>query len=146
MYVHLSVFLIVRCTHLLHGQLAYENISATGENAGSSLLPLPSFLVLTNPTPLTFPALPHYAPTSTSSSLINTSTPYLNDSGAQYHDATIDCTRTQHFGVPSSEQKRAFTRVLQGHIAIDSLVFPEGTTGLMIDVLARRELWKEGMN
>ncbi|KAK4700784.1 Xaa-Pro aminopeptidase, partial [Phenoliferia sp. Uapishka_3] len=104
--------------------LSYENISATGENA----------------------ALPHYAPSSHSSSIINTSTPYLNDSGAQYLDGTIDTTRTVHFGRPTAEQKRAFTRVLQGHIAIDSLVFPEGTSGLQIDILARRPMWGDGMN
>lgn len=51
-----------------------------------------------------------------------------------------------HFGRPTAEHKRAFTRVLQGHIAIDSCVFPEGTTGNLIDALARRPLWSEGMN
>lgn len=35
----------------------------------------------------------------------------------------------QHFGTPTEEEKRAYTRVLQGHIAIDTLVFPNGTTG-----------------
>ncbi|ORY63811.1 peptidase M24, structural domain-containing protein [Leucosporidium creatinivorum] len=104
--------------------LAYENISATGENA----------------------ALPHYAPTASESSIISLKTPYLNDSGAQYLDGTIDTTRTYHFGKPTKEHKRAYTRVLQGHIAIDTLVFPEGTAGNAIDVLARRALWGEGMN
>ncbi|KAK4057144.1 hypothetical protein OIO90_001639 [Microbotryomycetes sp. JL221] len=105
-------------------QLAYENISATGGNA----------------------ALPHYAPTRHSTSIINTSTPYLNDSGAQYLDGTIDTTRTVHFGRPTKEQKRAFTRVLQGHIAIDTCTFPKGTTGNVLDVLARKALWADGMN
>lgn len=91
-------------------------------------------------------ALPHYAPTAKSSSIIDRHTPYLNDSGAQYLDGTIDTTRTVHFGKPTSEHKRAFTRVLQGHIAVDSLVFPEGTTGGNIDALARRPLWSEGMS
>jgi hypothetical protein len=47
----------------------------------------------------------------------------------QYLDGTTDVTRTLHFGTPTSEQRRAFTRVLQGHIAIDTAVFPNGTTG-----------------
>lgn len=51
-----------------------------------------------------------------------------------------------HFGKPTREQKRAFTRVLQGHIAVDSLIFPEGTTGDAIDALARAPLWSDGMN
>ncbi len=104
--------------------LAYSNISATGPNA----------------------ALPHYEPTATSSSIIDRATPYLNDSGAQYLDATIDTTRTVHFGKPSPAHTRAYTRVLQGHIAIDRLVFPEGTAGNVVEALARAPLWSEGMN
>jgi hypothetical protein len=47
-------------------------------------------------------------------------------------------TRTLHFGTPSEREKRAFTRVLQGHIAIDSAIFPETTTGFMLDTWARK--------
>ena len=68
------------------------------------------------------------------------------DAGAQYYDGTIDTTRTVHFGKPTTEQKRAFTRVLQGHIAIDSSIFPKGTTGSTLDVKARSALWQDGMN
>ena len=38
-------------------------------------------------------------------------------------------TQSQHFGTPTEQEKRAFTRVLQGHIALDTAVFPNGTTG-----------------
>lgn len=38
-------------------------------------------------------------------------------------------TFLQHFGEPTAEERRVFTRVLQGHIAIDTAVFPTGTTG-----------------
>ena len=42
----------------------------------------------------------------------------------------VDVTESlQHFGTPTAEEKRAFTRVLQGHIALDAAVFPNGTTG-----------------
>ena len=44
-------------------------------------------------------------------------------------------TRTLHFGTPTAEEKRAFTRVLQGHIAIDRAIFPKGTTGKIQDIL-----------
>lgn len=67
------------------------------------------------------------------------------DAGAQYFDGTIDTTRTVHFGKPTAEQKRAFTRVLQGHIAIETSVFPKGTTGATLDVRARGALWHDGM-
>lgn len=68
------------------------------------------------------------------------------DSGGQYYDGTIDTTRTVHFGKPTLEQKRAYTRVLQGHIAIDTSYFPKGTTGMTLDVKARSALWSDGMN
>ncbi|KAJ3507038.1 hypothetical protein NLJ89_g6529 [Agrocybe chaxingu] len=54
--------------------------------------------------------------------------------------------RDQHFGTPTDEEKRAFTRVLQGHIAIDTGVFPNGTTGYLIDSWARRALWQDGLD
>ncbi|KAJ7646552.1 peptidase M24, structural domain-containing protein [Roridomyces roridus] len=104
--------------------LAYENISASGPNA----------------------ALPHYSPRRSTARMIDRKTPYLNDSGGQYRDGTCDTTRTVHFGVPSDDQCDAFTRVLQGHIAIDSAVFPEGTSGHQLDVLARKALWRDGLN
>jgi len=78
--------------------------------------------------------------------MIDRDTPYLNDSGGQYRDGTCDTTRTVHFGRPTAEQSEAYTRVLQGHIAIDSAIFPEGTTGAQLDVLARKALWKDGLN
>lgn len=108
----------------LFAGLAYENISATNENA----------------------AIVHYATPPVGSRVIDRDTPYLNDSGAQYRDGTIDTTRTVHFGSPTEEQKHAFTRVLQGHIAIDSLVFPKGTNGYQIDAMARRALWSDCLN
>jgi len=104
--------------------LAYENISASGPNA----------------------ALPHYSATQEGAAVIDTITPYLNDSGGQYLDGTCDTTRTVHFGFPTNEQMEAYTRVLQGHIAIDQAIFPEGTTGAQLDVLARKALWKDGLN
>ncbi|PCH35935.1 Creatinase/aminopeptidase [Wolfiporia cocos MD-104 SS10] len=104
--------------------LAYENISASGPNA----------------------ALPHYSPRKGTARFIDRETPYLNDSGGQYRDGTCDITRTVHFGRPTDEQSEAFTRVLQGHIAIDSAIFPEGTSGYQMDVLARKALWQDGLN
>jgi len=70
----------------------------------------------------------------------------LCDSGGQYKDGTTDVTRTLHFGTPSESQKRAFTRVLQGHVALDSAIFPEGTTGPKLDILARTPLWQDGLD
>ncbi|KAJ7774106.1 Creatinase/aminopeptidase [Mycena olivaceomarginata] len=91
-------------------------------------------------------ALPHYEAEEEDSLVIGRDAPYLIDSGQQYLDATIDTTRTVHFGTPTKEHKRAFTRVLQAHIAIDALIFPAGTTGTNLDGIVRHHLWKDGMN
>jgi Xaa-Pro aminopeptidase len=69
---------------------------------------------------------------------------YLVDSGGQYLEGTTDITRTICLGTPTREQMRNFTLVLKGHIAIATAIFPEGTTGADIDVLARQFLWRHG--
>ena len=70
----------------------------------------------------------------------------LLDSGGQYDCGTTDITRTHHFGTPTPYQREAYTRVLQGHIALDTLVFPEKVPGMAIDAFARAALWKAGLN
>ncbi|KAG9103611.1 hypothetical protein FRC06_009503, partial [Ceratobasidium sp. 370] len=90
-------------------------------------------------------AIIHYSPPEKGSAEIKLEQMYLCDSGAQFLDGTTDVTRTWHFGTPTKEEKRAFTRVLQGHIAIDTAVFPTGTTGYVLDVFARRALWADGL-
>ncbi|TKW31076.1 hypothetical protein SEVIR_2G081300v4 [Setaria viridis] len=91
-------------------------------------------------------AIIHYRPTPEDCSSVGTDNLFLLDSGAQYIDGTTDITRTLHFGEPSPWQKECFTRVLQGHIAIDQVVFPERTPGFVLDVLARSSLWKIGLD
>lgn len=91
-------------------------------------------------------AIIHYRPTPESCSSVGSDNLFLLDSGAQYIDGTTDITRTVHFGEPSPRQKECFTRVLQGHIALDQAVFPERTPGFVLDVLARSSLWKIGLD
>ncbi|KAF9904695.1 hypothetical protein EC991_002394 [Linnemannia zychae] len=91
-------------------------------------------------------AIIHYKPEKPTAAQIHPSQVYLCDSGGQYLDGTTDITRTLHFSTPTQHQKRCFTLVLQGHIAIDSAVFPEGTTGYVLDILSRQALWSEGLD
>ncbi|KIK37660.1 hypothetical protein CY34DRAFT_810121 [Suillus luteus UH-Slu-Lm8-n1] len=102
--------------------LSFTTISSTGPNA----------------------AVIHYSPDPDDCAIIKKDQIYLCDSGGQYLDGTTDVTRTLHFGTPTNEEKRAFTRVLQGHISIDTAIFPTGTSGYIIDSFARRALWQEG--
>jgi len=71
---------------------------------------------------------------------------YLVDSGGQYRDGTTDVTRTIAIGSPSEEMKQRFTLVLKGHIALARAVFPLGTRGGQLDVLARQYLWAQGLD
>lgn len=91
-------------------------------------------------------ALPHYAPTKQSNTLIDDSNLYLIDSGAQYLDGTTDITRTITLGNPTTEQIRNFTLVLKGHICLATAVFPKGTKGYQLDILARQYLWQDAKN
>eukprot|EP00735_Rhodelphis_limneticus_P006112 TRINITY_DN18471_c0_g1::TRINITY_DN18471_c0_g1_i1::g.2809::m.2809 TRINITY_DN18471_c0_g1::TRINITY_DN18471_c0_g1_i1::g.2809 ORF type:complete len:592 (+),score=155.53,sp/B0DZL3/AMPP1_LACBS/50.42/0.0,Peptidase_M24/PF00557.19/6.8e-39,Peptidase_M24/PF00557.19/3.7e+03,Creatinase_N/PF01321.13/3.2e-14,Creatinase_N/PF01321.13/0.13 TRINITY_DN18471_c0_g1_i1:141-1778(+) len=71
---------------------------------------------------------------------------YLVDSGGQYLDGTTDVTRTVHLGTPSERERLCYTAVLKGHIALATVVFPSGTTGLALDAQARLALWKLGLD
>ena len=89
-------------------------------------------------------ALPHYRVTAKSNRKLRTGEIYLVDSGGQYLDGTTDVTRTIVVGTPTAEMKDRFTRVLKGHIALARARFPEGTTGVQLDTLARMSLWEGG--
>ena len=88
----------------------------------------------------------HYRVTRATNRAIGKNELFLIDSGAQYEDGTTDITRTIAVGAPSDEMRDRFTRVLKGHIAIASAVFPEGTSGAQLDPLARTALWQAGLD
>jgi Xaa-Pro aminopeptidase len=87
----------------------------------------------------------HYSPAGLGAEIKNEGF-LLVDSGGQYLDGTIDITRTIAVGPVTEEMKRNYTLVLKGHIALASVKFPYGTTGSLIDALARVPLWSQGMN
>ncbi|WP_066775628.1 aminopeptidase P family protein [Sphingomonas sp. CCH5-D11] len=91
-------------------------------------------------------AIPHYHVTEESSLPIEPGQIYLIDSGGQYVDGTTDVTRVVPIGAPTAEMRDRFTRVLKGHIALATAVFPHGTTGAQLDALARLPLWQAGLD
>lgn len=91
-------------------------------------------------------AIVHYRVTPDTNKTIDNSSLYLIDSGGQYLDGTTDITRTVHLGEPTKEQKRHYTLVLKGHLALGRAIFPQGTCGEHLDVLARSALWAEYLN
>lgn len=90
---------------------------------------------------ITSGAVIHYKPERDNCAVIDPKAIYLCDSGAQYLDGTTDTTRTLHFGTPTDFEKKAYTLVLKGNIALDMTVFPKGTSGYALDSLARQFLW-----
>ncbi|MEZ5690299.1 MAG: aminopeptidase P family protein [Rickettsiales bacterium] len=91
-------------------------------------------------------AIVHYRATKESNRNLGDGELFLLDSGGQYYDGTTDITRTVIIGNPTDEHKRNFTLVLKGHIALACAIFPEGTTGTQLDVLARQYLWQAGLD
>ncbi len=91
-------------------------------------------------------ALCHYSVSEETNRAIELNSIYLVDSGGQYLDGTTDITRTIAVGTPTAEQKDRFTRVLKGHIALATALFPKGTTGSQLDALARKPLWDVGLD
>jgi len=93
-------------------------------------------------------AIVHYRVSEDTNRALAPGSVYLVDSGGQYPDGTTDITRTVWIGPdrPGTEVRDRFTRVLKGHIAIARAVFPKGTRGSQIDVLARQALWQAGLD
>ena len=103
---------------------SFETISAYGPNA----------------------ALPHYVTPESGSAELYSNGLYLCDSGGQYLFGTTDITRTVPLGPCSQLEKEDYTLVLKGHIALTKIVFPKGTAGCQLDVLARAPLWNSKRN
>lgn len=91
-------------------------------------------------------AICHYRCNETTNRDLEAGSLYLVDSGGQYLDGTTDITRTVAVGTPSDEMRDRFTRVLKGHIALGTAVFPKGTTGSQLDAIARKPLWDAGLD
>ena len=98
-------------------------------------------------------AVVHYRVSEETNRTLEPNSVYLVDSGGQYPDGTTDITRTvwigspdEKGGEPPADLKDRFTRVLKGHIALARAVFPQGTAGSQLDVLARQFLWAAGLD
>lgn len=103
---------------------SFANISAGGANA----------------------ALPHYSVPESGSAGVGPARLYLVDSGGQYIFGTTDITRTVPLGECTYLEKEDYTLVLKGMIDLSMAVFPRGTAGCHLDVLARNALWSRRRN
>ncbi|MFY9461202.1 MAG: aminopeptidase family protein P, partial [Aquabacterium commune] len=115
----------------------------------------PGYVSLSFPTIAGFNAngaLPHYRATPEAFAWLSTPQGLvaegllLIDSGAQYLGGTTDITRVWAIGTPTAAQKRDFTLVLKGTMALSRTRFPLGTLAPMLDAIARAPLWAEGLD
>lgn len=91
-------------------------------------------------------ALPHYSAVPGEDTILENKGLYLVDSGGQYLYGTTDITRTIPLGELTSQEKEDYTLVLKGMISLARCVFPKGSTGANIDIVARQPLWNKRMN
>lgn len=91
-------------------------------------------------------AVVHYRASPATNRRLERGSLYLVDSGGQYRDGTTDVTRTIAIGTPDAEMRDRYTRVLKGHVALARAVFPKGTRGGQLDILARHALWAVGLD
>lgn len=91
-------------------------------------------------------AIVHYSATPESDAKLKAENILLIDSGGQYLNGTTDITRTIALGTPTAQQITDNTLVLKGHIALATALFPVGTRGTQLDILARKAMWDLGLN
>ena len=91
-------------------------------------------------------AIVHYEPTPETDVPLRPEGFLLLDSGAQYLDGTTDITRTVALGPVTDEQRLVYTLVLKGHIGLELCRFPRGASGTQLDSIARKDLWRYGLN
>ena len=91
-------------------------------------------------------AIVHYRSNNKTNKAIKGNNLYLLDSGSQYFYGTTDVTRTIAIGNLSNFQKKIYSKVLKGHIAVASYKLKKSTLGKHIDKVARVPLLKLGYN
>lgn len=92
-------------------------------------------------------AIVHYSASKESNMVVSGHGLLVLDTGGHYEFGTTDLTRTLFFGDEATdEEKKDYTLVLKGHLALSRQVFPQGTRGVQLDVLAKQFLWGEGEN
>lgn len=91
-------------------------------------------------------AIVHYEATEESNAVIGRDQFLLFDTGAHYLWGSTDVTRTAAMGLLNTEQKRHYTAVLRGNLALGAAKFKYGCTGMNLDILARQPLWEMGLD
>lgn len=91
-------------------------------------------------------AVVHYEPTPETDIPLQRHSFLLLDSGGHYDCGSTDITRTIALGSMTPQERKVYTLVLRGHLQLQNMQFPVGTTGLQLDTAARMSMWREGFD
>ena len=91
-------------------------------------------------------ALNHYRARAETAATIEGNGILLLDSGGQYLGGTTDITRVWPIGESTAAQRRDYTLVLKGVIALSTAKFPRGVKSPYLDALARAPIWAAGFD
>ncbi len=71
---------------------------------------------------------------------------FLTDTGAGFYEGSTDVTRTYALGEVPQIMKDHFTLVAISNLQLGSAKFLEGSTGMILDILARKPFWDRDLN
>ena len=94
-------------------------------------------------------AMMHYLPPKEGGSVVSNqglNPILLVDSGGQYYGGTTDITRTFCLGTANDEYRHDYTLTLKSVIDLSSTIFMQGCSGVALDIKARENMWREGMD
>ena len=91
-------------------------------------------------------AIVHYSSSPETDVELKEGSLYLSDTGAGFYEGSTDITRTYALGEVPKKMKEDFTIVAISNLQLASAKFLQGSTGLTLDILARKPFWDRGLN
>ena len=91
-------------------------------------------------------ACPHYESSPETDVTLKEGNLFLTDTGAGFWEGSTDITRTYAIGEVTKEMKEHFTLVAMCNLRLADAKFRYGSTGMVLDVLARQPLWDRGLD
>ena len=91
-------------------------------------------------------AIVHYSSSPETDVELKAGSLYLSDTGAGFYEGSTDMTRTYALGEVPKKMKDDFTIVAISNLQLASAKFLQGSSGLTLDILARKPFWDRGLN
>ena len=91
-------------------------------------------------------AIVHYSSSPETDVELKAGSLYLSDTGAGFYEGSTDITRTYALGEVPEKMKEDFTIVAISNLQLANAKFLQGSTGLTLDILARKPFWDRGLN